>query len=540
MRKEKPSVTKTLDAIVIGAGVSGLYALHKLRELGLSTRVFEAGTDIGGTWYWNRYPGARFDSESYTYQYSFSQELLDEWEWTEHFAAQPEIERYLHFVADKFDLKRDIELNARVRTARYDEAEKLWEIETESGIRASAPILIAATGLLSAHQLPDYEGVEEFGGMSLHTARWPKEEIDLRGKRVGVIGSGPTAVQVIQEVASQAEHLTVFQRTANWCTPLRNRPIDPEEQRELKERAHEIFDICKRTFAGFIHGSDSTPGADVPKAERMARYQELYDRGGFALWLGNYSETFTSAEIAGEVSEFLADKIRERVKDPEMAEKLIPKSHTFGTKRCPGERDYYEQFNRDNVTLVDLRATPIKKITKTGIDTDTETHDLDVIIYATGFQALTGELMRLEILGEGGRSLREHWSDGPKTNLGVQFSGFPNLFAVMGPHNPATFCNITRCIENNVDWIVNCIRYMRENGFETIKTTVEAEEAWTQRCYDSLKGLLIEEMQDSWFFGTNNDENVRGRFLLFAGGVPLYREIFADVAAKGYEGFELQ
>ena len=533
-------MTKTFDAIVIGAGVSGLYALYKLRELGLSARVFEAGTDIGGTWYWNRYPGARFDSESYTYQYSFSPELIDEWEWSEHFAAQPEIERYLHYVADKFELRRDIELSARVRTVTYDEEEKRWEIETENGQRARSRFVLAATGLLSAHQLPPYEGVEDFEGRSLHTARWPKETVDFSGKRVGIIGTGPTAVQVIQEIAAQCDHLTVFQRTANWCTPLRNRPITPEEQRELKERAGEIFETCKRTFAGFIHGHDSVPGADVPRAERWAHYQELYDRGGFALWLGNYTESFSSPEIAGEVSEFLAQKIRERVKDPEMAEKLIPKSHTFGTKRCPGERDYYEQFNRDNVSLVDLRDTPITRIARNGIAVGDELHELDIIIYATGFQALTGELMRMEIRGEGGRSLREHWSDGPKTNLGVQFSGFPNLFAIMGPHNPGTFCNITRCVENNVDWIINCIRYMQEKGFETIATTVEAEEAWTQRCYDSLKGLLIEKMQDSWFFGTNNDENVRGRFLLFAGGVPLYREIFADVAAKEYEGFELR
>ncbi len=531
---------QSFDALVIGAGVSGLYSLYKLRELGMSARAFEAGTGIGGTWYWNRYPGARFDSESYTYQYSFSKELIDEWEWTEHFAAQPEIERYLHHVADKFDLKRDIELNARVRTVRYLDDEKLWELETENGQTARGRFVLAATGLLSAHQLPDYEGVDSFEGMSLHTARWPKEPVDLSGKRVGIIGSGPTAVQIIQEIASEAGHLTVFQRTANWCTPLRNRPIDPDEQRELKEKADEIFETCKRTFAGFIHGNDSRPGADVPKAERWAHYQELYDRGGFALWLGNYTETFTSAEIAGEISEFLAEKIRERVTDPETAEKLIPKSHTFGTKRCPGERDYYEQFNRDNVSLIDLSATPITQITPTGIETGDEAHDLDVIIYATGFQALTGELMRIDIQGEGGLSLKEHWSDGPKTNLGVQFRGFPNFFATMGPHNPATFCNITRCVENNVDWIIDCIRYMRENGFETIETTAEAEEAWTQRCYDSLKGLLIEDMQDSWFFGTNNDENVRGRFLLFAGGVPLYREIFADVAKKGYEGFELR
>jgi cation diffusion facilitator CzcD-associated flavoprotein CzcO len=527
------------DVIVIGAGVSGLYSLYKLRELGLSARVFEAGTGIGGTWYWNRYPGARFDSESYSYQYSFSQKLLDEWEWTEHFAAQPEIERYLHFVADKFDLKRDIELNARVASVTYDETDKRWEIVTQNGLRARARFVLAATGLLSAHQFPDYPGVNSFGGLSLHSARWPKEPVDFTGKRVGVIGSGPTAVQIIQSIAPEVKHLTVFQRTANWCTPLRNAPITADEQRELKQKAHDIFDLCKRTWAGFIHDQDPRPGVDVPKAERLAHYQELYDRGGFALWLGNYSDSFTSHVVADEVAEFLAAKIRERVKDPATAEKLIPKSHTFGTKRCPGEKNYYETFNRDNVSLVDLRATPITQITPTGIETGSETHELDVIIYATGFHSITGELLRMDIRGERGVSLQEHWSDGPKTNLGIQFSGFPNFFAIMGPHNPALFCNITRCVESNVDWIIGCIRYMREHGYETIKTSTQAEDEWTDRCYKSAKGLLIDEMQDSWFFGSTNPENVRGRFLLFAGGVPAYRQIFAEVAARGYPGFEL-
>ena len=532
-------VTQQYDAIVIGAGVSGLYALYKLRELGLSTRVFEAGSDIGGTWYWNRYPGARFDSESYTYQYSFSQELIDEWKWSEHFSGQPEIERYLHFVADKFDLKRDIECNARVATVIYDEADKRWEIETHNGVRASARYVICATGLLSAHQFPDYEGVEDFAGLSLHSARWPKEPVDFTGKRVGIIGTGPTAVQIIQTIAPDCEQLTVFQRTANWCTPLRNRPITAEEQRALTEKAHEIFALCKRTWAGFIHEPDPRTAMGVPKAERLARYQELYDRGGFALWLGNYSDSFMSQDAADEVAEFLASKIRERVSDPEIAEKLIPK-HTFGTKRCPGEKNYYETFNRNNVRLVDLRETPIKRITPTGIETGNKLHELDVIIYATGFHSVTGELLRMDIRGQRGRSLQEHWSDGPRTNLGVQFSGFPNLWAIMGPHNPAVFCNIPRCVETNVEWIVDCIRYMREKGFETMTATPEAEDAWTKRCYESAKGLLINEMQDSWFFGSTNPENVRGRFLLFAGGVPLYRKIFAEVAAKGYEGFELR
>ncbi len=532
-------MTQHYDAIVIGAGVSGLYALYKLRQLGLSVRVFEGGSDIGGTWYWNRYPGARFDSESYTYQYSFSRELIDEWNWSEHFSAQPEIERYLHFVADKFDLKRDIECNARVATVHYDEADKRWEIETQNGVRASARYIICATGLLSAHQFPAYEGVESFAGLSLHTARWPKEPIDFTGKRVGVVGTGPTGVQIIQTIAPDCGELTVFQRTANWCTPLRNRPISPEEQRALKGKAAEIFSLCKRTWAGFIHEPDSRAAMDVPKAERLSRYQELYARGGFALWLGNYSDSFMSRDAADEVAEFLAAKIRQRVTDPKIAEKLIPK-HVFGTKRCPGETNYYEAFNRKNVRLIDLRETPITRIMRDGIQTGSQIHELDVIIYATGFHSITGELLRMDIRGQHGRSLQEHWSDGPRTNLGVQFSGFPNLWAIMGPHNPAVFCNIPRCVETNVEWIVDCIRYMRENGFETMSTSPEAEDAWTKRCYESAKGLLIDEMRDSWFFGSNNPENVRGRLLLFAGGVPLYRQIFADVAAQGYPGFELR
>jgi cation diffusion facilitator CzcD-associated flavoprotein CzcO len=400
------------DAIVIGAGVSGLYALHKLRELGLSARVFEAGTDIGGTWYWNRYPGARFDSESYTYQYSFSQELLDQWEWSEHFAGQPEVERYLQFVANKFDLKRDIECNARVATVIYDEAVKSWEIAAQNGLRARARYVICATGLLSAHQFPDYPGVADFTGLSLHSARWPKEPVDFTGKRVGIIGTGPTAVQIIQTIAPEVAHLTVFQRTANWCTPLRNRPITAEEQPVLKAKAQEIFALCKRTWAGFIHEPDPRAAMEVPKEERWARYQELYDRGGFALWLGNYSDSFMSQQAADEVAEFLANKIRERVTDPVTAEKLIPK-HTFGTKRCPGEKNYYETFNRDNVGLVDLRETPITKITPTGIQTGNDLHELDVIIYATGFHSVTGELLRMDIRGQHGRTLQEHWADGP-------------------------------------------------------------------------------------------------------------------------------
>ena len=535
---------KQLDAVVIGAGVSGLYALHKLRELGLSARVFDAASGIGGTWYWNRYPGARFDSESYSYQYSFSRELIEEWDWSEHFAGQPEIERYLNHVADKFDLRGDIEFNARVESVVFDDAERMWDVRTANGKHVRARYVLAATGFMSAHQLPNIDGMDTFAGISTHTARWPREGIDLRGKRVGVIGSGATAVQVIQTIAPDVGHLAVFQRTPNWCTPLGNGSIDEATQRDLKQRADEIFETCKRTFAGFIHQADERVGADVTKAERWANYQTLMDRGGFALWLANYQDLFTNREIAAEVSEFVAENIRKRVRDPETAAKLIPQDHLYGTKRPPGEKNYYEVFNLDHVEFVDLRETPITRVQPKGIETGSESrrrlHELDVIIYATGFRAVTGELMRLDIIGENGQTLRDKWADGPKTNLGVQFAGFPNFFSILGPHNPAAFCNVTRCVETNVEWIVDCIRFLRDNGFATIQARPDAEEVWTQRCYDSVKGKLFADVRNSWFFGYNNPEGDRGRFLMFTEGVPVYRQIFKEIAATNYEGFELR
>ncbi len=537
-------MTKSYDAVVIGAGVSGLYALYKLRELGLTVRVFDAGSGVGGTWYWNRYPGARFDSESYSYQYSFSRELVEEWNWSEHFAGQPEIERYLNFVADKFDLRRDIEFNARVESVVFDDGARKWDVYTENGQHVRADYVLAATGFMSAHQMPSIPGIDTFAGISAHTARWPEGGIDLRGKRVGVIGSGATAVQVIQTIAPEAGHLSVFQRTPNWCTPLGNAPIDDATQDDLKARADEIFAHCKQTFAGFIHAPAGRESSEVSKQERWAYYEKLLARGGFALWLSNYDDFFTNKALAAEVSEFLAEKIRARVKDPATAAKLIPADHLYGTKRPPGEKNYYEAFNLPHVELVDLRETPITCVNARGIETQdgsaSRQHDLDVIIYATGFRAVTGELLRMNIVGENGETLRDKWADGPKTNLGVQFAGFPNFFSILGPHNPAAFCNITRCAESNVEWITDCIRYLRDNGYATIQTRPEAEDAWTQRCYDSVKGLIFADVRNSWFFGYHNPEGDRGRFLMFTEGVPAYRRIFGDIAANGYEGFELR
>ena len=535
-------MTDTYDVAVIGAGVSGLYAAYKMREQGFTVRGFDAAAGIGGTWYWNRYPGARFDSESYSYQYSFSQAILNEWQWSEKFAGQPEIERYLNFVADRLDLRREFELGSRVETLRYDEASQMWEIVTAAGRRAMARYVVAATGFLSAPQPPDYEGEGDFKGLTAHSARWPRDGIDVRGKRVGVIGSGPTAVQIVQSVAADAGHLTLFQRTANWCTPLRNTQLTAAEQQELASQASDIVALCKRTFAGFIHDMDPRMSTEVTdKAERLAKYQELYERGGFALWFANYSDMFTNRDFANEVSEFLAEKIRNRVTDPATAEKLIPKNHPFGTKRPPGEKNYYEIFNRDNIDLVDLRATPVTRITPTGVETTAGSHELDILIYATGFQSLTGALLRMDIRGENGVTLQEKWSDGPRTHLGVQIAGFPNFFVTSGPHHPAVFCNATRCAETVIEWIADCLVHMRNNGRTVIQSTPGAEEHWTEYCYNSVKGLIIEDMRDSWFFGNNNPDNkAEKRFLLWAGSVPDFNLTYADVAAQGYRGFEIR
>lgn len=529
-----------VDVVVIGAGVSGLYALHRLREAGFKTRVLEAAADVGGTWHWNRYPGARFDSESYTYQYSFSRDLIDEWNWSEHFAAQPEIERYLQFVAAKFDLRRDIRFGARVESIVLDEAAQTWQIATTDGQRLRARFVVAATGFLSAPQYPNVPGIEDFAGIATHTARWPREGVDLRGKRVGVVGTGATAVQLIQTIAPEVGHLSVFQRSPNWCTALRNRPIDNATQQALKRDADAIFALCNETYAGFIHKFDARDGSTLAKAERLRHYQTLHEQGGFALWLANYMDVFTNREIAQEVSDFLAAKIRERVRDPATAEKLIPKDHLFGTKRPPGETNYYEVFNLPHVDIVDLRATPMTRVVPAGVLTGDRLHELDVLVFATGFHAMTGELLRMHIVGEGGMTLKEKWKDGPKSNLGVQYAGFPNFFAVLGPHNPAAFCNITRCAENNVEWIVDSLRYLREHGHTSMQACPQAEEAWTQRCYDSVNGLLVSEVTDSWFFGYHNAGAEQGRFLIFTEGVPTYRRIFAETAANGYPGFVIR
>ncbi|MGD9602493.1 MAG: flavin-containing monooxygenase [Gammaproteobacteria bacterium] len=532
--------TAQFDALIIGAGISGMYQLHKLRGLGMSVHVFEAGTGVGGTWYWNRYPGARFDSESWSYGYSFSPELLREWEWSEHFAAQPETLRYLNHVADRFDLRRDISFSSRVRCARYDEAGNAWEVELENGSRARAHLLISAVGPLSAPQMPTIPGMDSFRGESYHTGSWPHHPVDFTGKRVAVIGTGATGVQVIQEVAKLAGSLTVFQRTPNWCAPLVNSPIDAATQARLKRELPGILEECSNHYAGFVHEADPRGTFEVSPEERLAFWEELYAAPGFGIWLGNFRDVLTDPKANAELSHFIANKIRQRVRDPVTAEKLIPKNHGFGTRRVPMETHYYEVYNQPNVRLVDIGESPIECITPAGVKTRDAEYPADIIVYATGFDAVLGALNRIEIRGPGGRTLKERWAAGPRTYLGLQPEGFPNFFTLVGPHNAATFCNIPRCIEQNVEWLTDFIAHQRSHGVTRVEPTPQAVEAWTTHVLDGANKLLLSKVS-SWFMGIN--PNLPGRqqphFLLYAGGLPQFRARCDEVAANGYEGFVL-
>ena len=522
------------DAIIIGAGVTGLYQLYRLRQLGLSVRVFEDGAGVGGTWYWNRYPGARFDSESYTYGYSFSEELLQEWDWKEHYSGQPENERYLNYVADKFDLRRDIQFDARVASAVYHEREARWHVQTEDGRRAEAQFLITAVGVLSARYIPDFAGIDSFKGDWCHTARWPKEGMDLAGKRVGVIGTGATAVQLIPEIAGEVAHLTVFQRTANYCAPLRNGPIDPEWQREIKASYPEIFKKCSETPGAFMHAFDPRSALEVSEEERLEQYERLWGEPGFKKWLANFQDIMVPGEANENYAEFVRNKIRERVNDPVVAEMLVPKDHPFGSKRLPCETGYYDVYNRDNVLLVDVREAPIERITPSGIKTSDAEYELDVIIFATGYDAVTGSLTRIDIRGEGGQTIKDRFAQGPRTYMGLQSAGFPNLFTMPG----AGAGNFTRSCEPLVEWVSDCIGYMRENEFTRISATPQAEEAWTRHVAEASANLLRTKA-NSWFVGAN----IPGKARVLLGSpdtAPVTRAKRDEVAANGYEGFLLQ
>jgi cation diffusion facilitator CzcD-associated flavoprotein CzcO len=543
MVDRKSTEDPNYEAIVIGAGVCGIYQLYRLVEMGVSATVLEAGTDLGGTWFWNRYPGARFDSESISYGYSFSEELLQEWDWKERFSGQPENLRYLSYVADKFDLRKHMQFGVTVETAEWDDGATLWRLHLDDGRDLTCRVLIPAIGLLSAPTLPRYEGLDSFTGQAFHTYNWPQEPVDFAGKRVAVIGTGATGVQVIGAIADQVGELTVFQRRPNWCAPLHNAEISPEEMADIKGRYDEIFAICARTPGGFIHEPDRRPFFDVPREERVAMWEKLYGEPGFGIWLANFRDIFMNEEANAEFSEFIADKIRSRVNDPVLAEKLIPRDHGFGVQRVPMETRYYEAYNRDNVHLVDLKETPIERINPNGIRTTERDYEFDIIVYATGFDAVTGAYDRIDIRGVGGQTLRDKWADGPVTYLGMQVSGFPNMIMPTGPQSGSASTNFPRGIEIGVNWGMDLLVYMWKHDFVREEATTEAETEWSAHVAKLYDILLMRKAQ-GWFTGYNSnvDGHERGkiRYQVYNGGTPKFRAKITDVADQGYAGIELR
>jgi len=526
---------RDVDAVVVGAGFSGLYMLHRLRELGLSTQVFEAADGVGGTWFWNRYPGARCDSESYFYSYSFSDEIQQEWEWTCRYPEQPEILKYLNYVADKLDLRRDIQFSTRVTSAQYNEHTNRWDIETDNRDRVSATFFISAVGCLSAAQLPDINGLETFEGKSYHTGKWPHEGVDLTGKRVGIIGTGSSGIQSIPVIAEQAAHLTVFQRTPNFTVPARNGPMPAEFQRKVKANYAEIRRKARESAFGMPFDAPEKSAFEVTPDQRKRDYDAFWDVGGFKFLLCSYNDLILNKEANDTAAEYVRAKIRETVKDPATAEKLSPRSHPIGTKRPPIDTDYYETFNRPNVTLTDIRTSPIEEITRTGIRTRDAEYQLDAIVFATGFDAMTGSLFKLGIRGRGGIALEEQWADGPHTYLGIATAGFPNLFIITGPGSPSVLSNMPVSIEQHVEWIADCIQYMQSHDLGIIEATEAAQQAWVTQVNELANATLFPQA-DSWYMGANVPGKPRV-FMPYPGGVGAYRQLCTEIAEKGYEGF---
>jgi cation diffusion facilitator CzcD-associated flavoprotein CzcO len=536
---DRPQTTSgaDFDAIIIGAGISGMFMLYRLRELGLRARVFETGSDVGGTWYWNRYPGARFDSESWTYGYSFSKELMQEWDWKEHFSPQPDTLEYLNYVADKFDLRRDMQFLSTVTAAYWDDTDGAWTVTLESGAQARARFLCTAIGILSAHTLPAIPGRESFRGPAYHPARWPHTPVDFSDKRVGVIGTGATAVQAIPEIAKQAKQLTVFQRRPNWAAPLHNSKISKEEMEAIKARYDEIYAHCATTPMWFIHQADPRKTLQVLPDEREAFWEKLYAEPGFGIWLGNFRDTFVDEKANALLSDFIARKIRQRVNDPAVAKMLIPKDHGFGARRVPLESGYFEAYNRDNVRLVDtLNDEPIERITPGGILTSKREYEFDILVYATGFDGVTGAFDRIDIRGTNGVRLKDAWTDSPRTYLGMLAEGFPNMLMVLGPHTARG--NIPQAVEHSVEFQASMLRFMRQHNYTRVETRAERVAEWTEIVVKAAEPLLSSKV-DSWQTGVNR--NVEGRavrrVLGYNGNGAHFRRKTDEVAEGGYREF---
>lgn len=531
------------DIVVLGAGVSGLYQLKRALELEARVIALEADEDLGGTWYRNRYPGARFDSESYTYGYSFSRELLEAWSWKERFSPQPENLRYLNFVADTFDLRRHIRFNARVEAMRWDEDAARWTLRLQSGEEITTRFVVTCIGVLAQPTLPKFEGMDDFRGESFHTYWWPKEGVQLEGRRVGVIGAGATAIQVISDIAGKVGALTVFQRRPNWSTPLHNSPISDDEMARIRARYDEIFARCAESPGGFEHIPDRRGFWTLSKEEREAFWEELYARPGFALLNSNFVEIFMDEAANREISDFVANKIRQRVKDPETAEKLIPKDHGFGMQRLPLETNYFEAFNRDNVRLVSLAETPIRRVTETGIETTEEHFDLDLIVYATGFDAITGGFDQIDIQGANGVRLRDKWREGPSTYLGMMTHGFPNLLMVAGPQSVSGSTNFPRAIENGVDWVTGLLAHALRTGAQRLEARADAEQGWGETVRRAQHRMLLQNSR-GWFTGYNSNvaghEAGKPRYVAYWGGGPKYTAHLKAAAEAGFSGIEMR
>lgn len=541
-----PSNAPDYDAIVIGGGVTGIYQVYLLDKAEASVLGVEAAPEVGGTWFWNRYPGCRLDTESYAYGYFALSGILPEWSWSETFASQPEMLRYVNAAADKMDVRKHFRFNTQVSSAHFDDETGLWQVTLSDGELVTCTFLISATGPLSATLMPDIKGIESFEGEAFHSSRWPTDEhgrpvqTDFTGKRIGVIGTGATGVQIIPIAAETADRLFVFQRSPNWCTPLGNSELSAEEMDLIRARFPTILEYVKTTETAFPYHRDHRKANQVSAEEREAFFQDLYDRPGYGIWLSTFRDLLLSRESNGYLADFVARKIRQRVNDPAVAEKLVPKDHPFGAKRVPMETNYYETYNRANVELVDVLSEPIDQITPRGIQVAGREYELDVIVYATGFDGVTGSLDRMDIRGRNGLRLKDAWADGPSTYLGLQARGFPNFFTLVGPHNGSAFCNVGVCGALQAEWVTNMITYMQQRGLRLSEPTREAEEAWTEAVYADFARTLMADT-NAWWIRTSvrPDGTVVKRTLVYVGGGPEYRKRCAEVAYANYHGFEL-
>jgi cyclohexanone monooxygenase len=531
----KSHAAKTYDVVVVGAGFAGMYMLHRLRGLGLSARVYEQGGDVGGTWYWNRYPGARCDVESMQYSYSFSEELQQEWQWSERYAPQPEILKYANHVADRFNLRSDIQLETRVDQAAFDEGANQWSVTTSDGKTVTAKHVVLATGCLSNARMPDIRGLSSFNGKVYHTGHWPHEPVDFKGLRVGVIGTGSSGIQSVPVIAEQASHLTVFQRTANFSIPARNAALTPQERDSFRSNYPEFRRVAREeTRNGIVQELPDRGALDDGDNERRAKYETRWTRGGLT-FMSVYNNLALDKAANDTAANFVREKIAEIVKNPETAKLLQPNNHPIGSKRICIDSDYFAAFNRPNVTLVDIKSNPIEEITANAVRTGGKDYEVDALVLATGFDAMTGSVARIDIRGRHGQTLNQKWAEGPKTYLGVMSQGFPNLFIITGPGSPSVLSNMMVSIEQHVDWIADCVSYMRDRDLVSIEAKKDAEDNWVAHVNEVAHTTLYPQA-NSWYMGAN----IPGKpqiFMPYIGGVAAYRQICNDVAAKGYEGF---